>query len=259
MGSRPQRERALGGASAANLPSVRSAVMILPVATLIVLVAAAGVLVWAAVRGLLGYGPRPASLAQLSAREAAFLGAAADAVFPRGGTPAQSGTEAGVVHHVDRWLALLARRNRVLIRLLLVFFEHATLLLPAPGRGGRRRFSSLSLSQRSALLARWEHSSLRIRRLIFASLRTIVTSSYFGNPAVLRELGLAPLAIETPVVAADLLFPRIGQSRASIRWTVEDLGRPRPRTPLDPRGPLHPDYGEAAAFGSAGDSGRDCA
>lgn len=202
----------------------------------------ASLLLWAFARALLGYGTRDASLSQLSAREAAFLGAAADAVFPPGGTPAVSGAEAGAVHHVDRWLALLTRRNRVLIRLLVVFFEHVTLLFPAPGRGGRRRFSSLSLPQRMALLEDWEHSPLRVRRIVFASLRTILTSSYFASPDVLRELGLAPLAIESPVVAADLLYPRVGQPRASIRWTTEDLVRPVPRTPLDPRGPLHPDY-----------------
>ena len=205
------------------------------------------ILLWLLARALLGYETRDASLSQLSAREAALLGAAADAVFPPGGTPALSGIEAGVVRQVDRWLALMTRRNRVLIRLLLAFFEHATLLFPAPGRGGRRRFSSLPLPQRIALLEDWERSPLRMRRIVFASLRTILTSSYFGSHDVLRELGLAPLAIESPVVAADLLYPRIGQPRSSIRWTAEDLARTVPRTPLDPHGPLHPDYRDPRA------------
>ncbi|MCL4686840.1 hypothetical protein KJ059_19035 [Myxococcota bacterium] len=199
-------------------------------------------LFWAVARLLLGYGASDASLRQLSARETAFLAAAADAVFPPGGLPIESGSEAGVVRHIDGWLALLTRRNRVLIRLLLVFFEHATLLFPAPGRGGFRRFSSLSPAQRIALLEVWEHSSWRVRRLFFASLRTILTSSYFASPSVLRELGLAPLAIETPVVEADLLYPRIGRSRASIRWRVEDVTVSPSHAPLDPRGALHPDY-----------------
>ena len=213
-------------------------------AVFLALLAALGVslLLWVSARAFLGYGTRDASLSQLSAREAAFLGAAADAVFPPGGTPALSGAEAGAVRHIDRWLALLTRRNRVLIRLLVVFFEHVTLLFPAPGRGGRRRFSSLSLPQRIALLEDWERSPLRVRRIVFASLRTLLTSSYFASHDVLRELGLAPFAIDSPVVAADLLYPRVGQPRASIRWTADDLARAVPRTPLDPRGPLHPDY-----------------
>jgi hypothetical protein len=218
---------------------------------ILLFVLGSSLLAWAAARLLLRYGARDPSLSQLSARETAFLGAAADAVFPPGGTPTQSGTEAGVVHHIDRWLALLTRRNRVLIRLLLVFFEHATLLFPAPGRGGRRRFSALSLPQRIALLEAWEHSSLRVRRLIFASLRTILTSSYFASPYVLRELGLAPLAIETPVVAADLLYPRVGRSRTSIRWKVEDMERSWSKTPLDPRGALHPDFVGARSPGTS--------
>ncbi len=224
--------------------------MLRPVIAALLSALGISVLLWLVSRALLGYGTRDSSLSQLSAREAAFLGAAADAVFPPGGTPALSGVEAGAVRHIDRWLALMTRRNRVLIRLLVVFFEHVTLLFPAPGRGGRRRFSSLSLPQRSELLEGWEHSPLRLRRLVFASLRTILTSSYFASPDVLRELGLAPLALESPVVAADLLFPRVGQPRSSIRWTAEDLARPVPRTPLDPRGPLHPDYRGPRAAGT---------
>jgi hypothetical protein len=201
----------------------------------------------------LGYGASDPSLPQLSAREATFLGAAADAVFPPGGVPALSGAEAGAVRHIDRWLALLTRRNRVLIRLLLAFFEHATLLFPAPGRGGRRRFSSLSAAQRMALLEDWEHSPLRMRRIVFASLRTILTSSYFASPDVLRELGLAPLAIDSPVVEADLLYPRVGQPHASIRWNGADVARAAPRMPLDPRCPLHPDYRDPRAAGALGE------
>ncbi len=213
---------------------------------------AASLLVWAFARVSLGYGASDPSLPQLSAREAAFLGAAADAVFPPGGVPALSGAEAGTVRHIDRWLALLTRRNRVLIRLLLLFFEHVTLLFPAPGPGGRRRFSSLSAAQRTELLEDWEHSPLRIRRIVFASLRTILTSSYFASSDVLRELGLAPLEIESPVAEADLLYPRVGQPRASIRWNADDLARPVPKTPLDPHGPLHRDYrGSRSAATSA--------
>lgn len=202
------------------------------------------VLAWALARGLLGYGPRDPAHRQLSAREARFFAAAADAAFPAGGPPLPSGSEAGVLAHLDRWLGLLPRRNRLLIRLLVVFFEHATLLFPAPGRGGRRRFTALAPDQRIALLDDWGRSRLRLRRIVFASLRTLLTSAYFASPAVLRATGLAPLAFATPVVEADLLYPRIGQPRDSIRWGPADLARPRERAPLDPRGPLHPAYAE---------------
>lgn len=201
---------------------------------------------WAALRLLAGYGPRDPGLARLSAREARFFAAAADAAFPPGGALPPSGSEAGVVRHLDGWLALLPRRNQVLIRLLVVFFEHATLAFPAPGRGGRRRFTSLTAEQRIALLDDWGRSRLRLRRIVFASLRTLLTSAYFASPAVMRATGVAPLAFETPVVEADLLYPPIGQPRSAIRWRREDLERPRARTPLDPHGPLHPDYAEEA-------------
>lgn len=201
-------------------------------------------LAWAATRLLGGYGSRDPRHARLSAREARFFAAAADAAFPPGGGAMPSGCEAGVVTHLDGWLAILPRRNRELIRLLVVFFEHATLVFPAPGRGGRRRFTSLTPEQRTALLDEWGRSRLRVRRIVFASLRTLLTASYFASPAVMRATGVAPLAFATPVVEADLLYPPIGQPRAAIRWRREDLERPPERAPLDPHGPLHPDYAE---------------
>lgn len=213
--------------------------------TSILLLLLAGLVVaWAAARALLGYGPRDPALRLLSAREARFFALVADAAFPPGGPAMPSGTEAGVVAHLDGWIAMLPRRNQALIRLLAVFFEHATLAFPAPGRGGRRRFTSLTPAQRIELLDAWGRSGLRLRRIVFASLRTLLTSAYFASPAVMRATGVAPLAFETPVVEADLLYPPIGQPRSAIRWTAADLARPAGRPPLDPHGPLHPAYVE---------------
>jgi hypothetical protein len=227
------------------------------VVELLLLLLTALVAVWAGARVLLGYGARDPAHVQLSAREARFFAAAADAAFPPGGAPdvpegqapatgamLPSGTEAGVVAHLDGWLALLPRRNRALIRLLVLFFEHATLAFPAPGPRGRRRFTALAPEQRIALLDDWGRSRLRLRRIVFASLRTLLTSSYFASPAVLRATGLAPLAFETPVVEADLLYPAVGRPRTAIRWRPEDVSPSTLHAPLDPHGPLHPDYAE---------------
>lgn len=200
---------------------------------------------WGTWRFALGY-PRPARrYRQLAPREAALVAAAADAVFPPGGAIEPSASEAGVEGYVDAYLDALPGRNRILIRLLFVLFEHATLLFPAPGWAGWRRFSALDAEQRAALLESWGRSRLRLRRIAFASLRTILTMGYLGSPAVLRAMGLAPLEFESPVVDADLLYPRIGEPRDSIRFAPEDR-RAGPSEPLDPHGPLHPDYaGEA--------------
>jgi len=215
--------------------------------TLLLLLLAGLVLAWAGVRAWAGYGLRDPAHVRLSAREARFFTAAVDAAFPPGGPALPSGSESGAVGHLDRWLALLPRRNQRLIALLVVFFEHATLVFPAPGRGGRRRFSALGCEQRIALFDAWGSSRLRLRRLLFASLRTLLTSSYFASPAVMRATGIAPLAFETPVVEADLLYPPIGRPRSAIRWRREDLARPVARAPLDPHGPLHPAYAEERA------------
>lgn len=202
--------------------------------------------VWALVRLALGYPRRDPALRQLSARDQAFVRAAADAVFPPGGALAISGAEAGTLAHVDRYVASLSPRSRVLIRLLFFLLEHATLFFPAPGWDGFRRFTSLTPAQRAAVLEGWGRSPLAVRRTVFQSLRAVLTMAYFANPTVLRAMGLAPLAIESPVVDADLLYPPIGQPRSAVRATPADRERCVPRTPLDPHGPLDPAYREPA-------------
>jgi hypothetical protein len=124
-------------------------------------------------------------------------------------------------------------------------------VFPAPGWDGWRRFSALDAARRGAVLEGWRTSRFFPRRLVFTSLRAIVTQGYFADPAVLRALSLAPRAIEAPVHAADALYPPIGAGRDAIRFTraaVEvhgPLDRPPAGEPLGPHGPLHPAYREA--------------
>lgn len=204
-------------------------------------------LIGAVLRFAAGYGPRDPQLRQLSARELTLVRAAADAAFPPGGPIPLSGTEAGIPAHLDRYLAALPPRNRMLIRLLFVLIEHATLIFRAPGPRGYRRFSSLSLEQRMAVLEGWARSPIQPRRLVFQSLRAVLTMGYFASPAVLRAIALAPLAMETPVVDADLLYPPIGQPKSAIRFTAADRDRAVSRAPLDPHGRLQPGFEETPA------------
>jgi hypothetical protein len=201
---------------------------------------------WAVARLALGYGRGEAALRHLSSHEQAVVRAAGDAIFPPGGALPISGTDAGVVAHVDRYVGALSTRSRVLIRLLLFLVEHATLVFAAPGWDGIRRFSKLSLAQRTAVLEDWSRSRLALRRTVFQSLRAVLSMAYFSDPAVLRAIGLAPLAIESPVVDADLLYPPIGQPKSAIRATLADRDRTVLRAPLDPHGPLDPAYRETA-------------
>jgi hypothetical protein len=200
------------------------------------------VLGYGAYRFLAGY-PRPAvPLRALAAREYATVAAASLATYPQGGAIPPSGLEAGIPQHVDRFVAAQAPGTRLLMRLLFVLVEHASLIFPAPGKGGFRRFSSLDEAQQVAYLRGWQRSSLLPRRLVFVSLRAILTMGYFGDPAVLRTLGLAPRAIDVPVIEADLLWPRVGEPRSAIRHRAEDVTPARVPVPLGPEGPLHADF-----------------
>ena len=209
------------------------------------------VLLGLAWRVLGGY-PRPAApMLRLSRREAAFVAAVAEAMFPRGGAVPPSGLDAGVPAWTDRWLDALPAATRLLVRCLFALVEHATLLFPAPGWDGWRRFSALDAGRRGAVLEGWRTSRWFLRRLVFTSLRAIVTQGYFADAAVLRTLGLAPLAIDAPVTAADALYPPIGRPKSAIRYSAAQvtvhgpLDRPPAGEPLALDGPLHPAYREA--------------
>ncbi len=199
-------------------------------------------------RAVSGY-PRPQQrYGTLIRPEVAFVAAAADAMFPAGGAIPVSGLEAGIPGYVDRLFLASHARIRFLMRLLLLFFEHATLIFPAPGRGGMKRFSALDKSQQLAVFDAWSGSSLFPRRLVFVSLRSILAMGYFHHPPVVRQLGLAPLAIDTPVCQADLWMPAIGKGPESIRYTREDVNAPvEVGVPLERNAPLHADYSEEAS------------
>lgn len=198
-------------------------------------------------RFAVGY-PEPSSRhRQLAPREVAFLRAATDAMFPANGAVPVSGSEIDAAGYVDGWFGVLHPAKRLQIRLLLVLFEHATLLLPAPGPRGRLRFSSLSLAQRVEVLRGWYASPSFVRRTVFTALRSVLGIAYLGHPATMRHLRVAPYAFDSPVVDADLLYPPIGESTAAIAHRPEERATPVEGPASEPialDGPPHPDYAE---------------
>jgi hypothetical protein len=175
----------------------------------------------------------------------ATLAAVSEALFPAGGAVTPSGTEAGVAHYIDRLVAVSQPQQRRLMRALFFLIEHATLLFPAPGGlSGLRRFSSLDPEQRIAVVESWQRSNLLPRRIVFTSLRALCTLGYLADPTVLRALQLAPYAIDTPIVEADLLYPRIGEPSGSVRLERKDLSGDHPAPPIDLLGPLLEGYTE---------------
>jgi len=216
-----------------------------PAAMPIRLLLAAAVLAlaaWGLWRLLGGYAAGVGPGRVLSRRERAFVDAASEAMFPPGGAIPPSGHEARVTDYVDRYVERVPGGIRLLMRLLFLLVEQATLAFPAPGRGGRRRFSALSVEQRMAALEGWRTSRLFPRRLVFMSLRAILCMGYLADPAVLRHLGVAPYEIAPVVLEPDLLYPPVGQPRSAIRWTRADLTPASDGTPIPLDAPLHPDY-----------------
>jgi len=200
--------------------------------------------VWLAIRIGVGYPPLTHGYRVLRRNEVALLASVSEAMFPPGGHIPSSGLDAKLPDYIDRWMSLSSKQTRVLMHLLYFLIEHATVIFPAPGRAGRRRFSALDFDQRVAALQGWGESGLYLRRLVFVSLRSILTMGYFAHPPVLRQLGVAPFAIESPICEADLLYPRIGARSADIAYTTDDLTTAREASPLLPGSPLHPDFAE---------------
>ena len=156
-------------------------------------------------RGLAGYPAAGSHFAVLAPRELAFLQAAAETLFPPHASLPLSGGEAD-----------LPARQRTLIRALFFLFEHATLVWPAQGRGGFKRFSSLSPEQRLGVLRAWQSSPLYLRRMCLTALKAVLILGYVGHPQSLGALGLASWEIESPRVEADFLYPPIGGGRDQI-------------------------------------------
>jgi len=193
-------------------------------------------------RVAIGYPAPSRSYQYLARREAAFLEAAAEATFPAGGTIPVSGLEADLPHFVDDYFAVLPAAKRSQIRMLFVLFEHATLIFPATGSGRFRRFSSMTPEQRICVLRGWSESRYYLRRLLFTAVRAVITFGYLADKRVVRHLGMAPLAIETPICPADLLYPAVGRHPDTIPHTESDLTPPSSGVPLKVDAALHPDY-----------------
>ena len=149
---------------------------------------------WLVIRIAVGYPPLDRSYRMLRRSEVALLASVSEAMFPPGGHIPSSGLDANLPDYIERWMSMSSKQTRVLMHLLFFLIEHATAIVPAPGRGGRRRFSGLGFDQRVAVLQGWGESSLYLRRLVFVSLRSILTMGYFAHPPVLRKLGVAPCA-----------------------------------------------------------------
>lgn len=191
-----------------------------------------------------GYASPSREYSYLKPREIDFILAATDATFPKRSTIPVSGADVDAPRYIDRWFETLDSGKRFQIRMLLLFFEQATLIWWAPGLRGWRRFSSLSLHQRIEVMRAWYGSRFFVRRLVFTALRAVLGMAYLGHPATMRFLRVAPYDFESPILEADLLYPPIGMDHAANPYTEDDLTPPSDGTPIDLDSPVHPDYAE---------------
>lgn len=193
-------------------------------------------------RAFLGYPPSGRSFNILAPREVSFLDATAEVMFPANGAIPFSGLDADIPRYADRFLSAIEPGVRWQIRALLALFEHVTIFFPAPGWHGWKRFSSLTYEQRELVLQGWSQSPNFARQIVFTALRAVLTMGYLGHPEVMRHLRVAPYAFDSPILEADLLYPRVGAHPDTIPYGPADLTPPSDGTPIDIEGPLHASY-----------------
>jgi hypothetical protein len=196
-----------------------------------------------------GYPKGAEEYSVLAPREVEFISSVSEVMFPAGGAIPFSGLDAKIPRYADNFLAALEFSVRLQIRALFAFFEHVTLFFPAPGWTGFRRFSSLDVEQREVVLQGWSQSSAFLRQMIFTALRAVLTMGYLGHPTVMRHLRVAPLEFESPICEADLLYPRIGEHPDQNPLRDAEITPRSAGVPLDPFGPLHPNYRESSSTG----------
>lgn len=114
----------------------------------------------------------------LSADEAAFLDAVAEAVFPAGGDPPLGGRQAGVGRFLDEVLAGIPEVQRNLLRASF----HAVDALPLVTNFSR--FSSLPLAEAQEVFRTWLNHERPEIRGIAQSLHIFVGMAYLTHPDV---------------------------------------------------------------------------
>lgn len=142
----------------------------------------------------LGYPATGFAARHLSRKEQAILAAAADALFPPGGPIPLSGTEAGAIRYLDAYVGRVDAAQRALMRLLFQAVEHVPWVL-----GPRcARFTRLDPAARIVFLRKLATSNFYFFRVVFLSLRMMLTMAYLANEEVARRMhivtSLAPFA-----------------------------------------------------------------
>lgn len=127
-------------------------------------------------------GPAP-GLAVLNRQELSLIGALCEVWFPAGVFPV-SGLEAGVPEGVDDVLQdILGDVQLAGFRYVLRVLEWGTV-----ARWGRR-FTGLSVAERTVVLTRWSDADVVPRRAAVDAVKAVLAIPYFRHPEVVATIG----------------------------------------------------------------------
>lgn len=133
--------------------------------------------------------PSAASYDVLSREEVEIARAIGDALFPgedymQGGMP--NGVDAGVVEHLDGYLAAVNPDSSRLLRLLFHAIDDVAILSDF----GFTRFRNRPREERIAILKAWDNSKIAFRRKAFRGLKLILAGGFCSHPEVRQAIGM---------------------------------------------------------------------
>lgn len=122
--------------------------------------------------------PADAPYVHLSAAEARFMDAIAEATFPAGGTPALGGGAAGVARYMDLILSGMVGTQRSLVRAGMHAVDHLSVVTHGD------TFSGLVPEAAQAQLRSWLASDIAPLRGLVQSLYLFAAMAYVAHPEV---------------------------------------------------------------------------
>jgi len=110
----------------------------------------------------------------------AVVAACADTMFPPDGPIPVSGTDAGLIEYVEAYQKAMPATQRVLVNMMFSFIQ----MSPTVFGPRHSLFTRLSPTDRLRVFENMARSPIYFRRVVFLSMRAIMTMGYFACPRV---------------------------------------------------------------------------
>lgn len=127
------------------------------------------------------------SLKYFTPNQYAIMAALANAIIPQKGGIKFSAGDLESSKKVDKFLYHGSSFMRKMFPLLLLLFEYGTNIFHRPFS----QFTKLSIEDQAQYINGWHYSKWKLKKVIFAALKTVVMQGYYFDERVWKEIGYA--------------------------------------------------------------------